>query len=212
MMRQDAHEKAFEIQILGQRIFEQARDKQILKDEQALEKEYQEKSQNLAIQQKIAASTKTNEVRIKRMNCRNDCLEKLKEETKTRLIEVMKSNPDLYRATLKNLIIQGMIKLLEENVELLCRNRGEEEMVKGMLKECQKEYSELMKEKTGRDYATKLSVIPDKYMSEDQGSEVGGIILLAHERRIVVANSLQDRLHLCFEQQLPQIRRQLFPS
>lgn len=165
-----------------------------MKDEQALEKDYTEKSSNLAIQQKIAASTKTNEVRIKRMNCRNDCLEKLKLETKARLIQVMKSNPELYKETLKNLIIQGMIKLLEENVELLCRNKGEEGIVKGLIPECQKAYSELMKEKTGRDYATKLSVISDKYMTEAQGSEVGGIVLLAHERRIVVANSLQDRI------------------
>jgi ATP synthase (E/31 kDa) subunit len=90
---------------LGQRIFENARDKQVLKDEQALEKDYTEKSSNLAIQQKIAASTKTNEVRIKRMNCRNDCLEKLKMETKMRLIQVMKSKPELYKETLKNLII-----------------------------------------------------------------------------------------------------------
>ncbi len=90
---------------MGQRIFENARDKQVLKDEQALDKDYTEKSSNLAIQQKIAASTKTNEVRIKRMNCRNDCLEKLKIETKMRLIQVMKSKPELYKETLKNLII-----------------------------------------------------------------------------------------------------------
>lgn len=51
-----------------------------------------------------------------------------------------------------------------------------------------------MKEKTERDYATKLSLITDKFMNEAQGSEVGGIVLLAHERRIVVANSLQDRI------------------
>jgi vacuolar-type H+-ATPase subunit E/Vma4 len=105
-----------------------------------------------------------------------------------------------------------MIKLLEENVELLCRNKEEVGLVRELIPECQKAYSQLMKEKTDRDYATKLSVIPDKYMTEAQGSEVGGIVLLAHERRIVVANSLQDRIQLCFEQQLPQIRRQLFPS
>jgi len=104
-----------------------------LKDEQALEKEYSEKSSNLAIQQKIAASTKTNEIRIKRMNCRNECLDKLKQETKTRLIQFMKSNPNVYKETLKNLIIQGMIKLLEENVELLCRDKSEIGIVKELI-------------------------------------------------------------------------------
>jgi hypothetical protein len=128
------------------------------------------------------------------MNCRNDCLEKLKMETKVRLIQVMKSNPALYKETLKNLIIQGMIKLLEENVELLCRNKDEVAIVKELIPECEKAYSVLMNEKTERDYATKLSLITDKFMNEAQGSEVGGIVLLAHERRIVVANSLQDRI------------------
>ena len=128
------------------------------------------------------------------MNCRNDCLEKLKMETKVRLIQVMKSNPALYKETLKNLIIQGMIKLLEEHVELLCRNKDEVAIVKELIPECEKAYSVLMKEKTERDYATKLSLITDKFMNEAQGSEVGGIVLLAHERRIVVANSLQDRI------------------
>lgn len=70
------------------------------------------------------------------MNCRNDCLEKLKMETKVRLIQVMKSNPALYKETLKNLIIQGMIKLLEENVELLCRNKDEIAIVKELIPEC----------------------------------------------------------------------------
>jgi len=51
-----------------------------------------------------------------------------------------------------------------------------------------------MKKETGRDYKTKLSLITDKFMTEEQGSEIGGIVLLAHERRIVVANSLQDRI------------------
>jgi hypothetical protein len=61
--------------MLGQRIFESARDKQVAKDEAALSKEFREKSDKLSIDFKILASTKTNEVRIKRMNCRNECLE-----------------------------------------------------------------------------------------------------------------------------------------
>jgi len=51
----------------------------------------------------------------------------------------------------------------------------------------------MMKE-TQRDYKTTLTLITDKFMTEAQGSEIGGIILLAHDRRIVVANSLQDRI------------------
>lgn len=33
---------------------------------------------------------------------------------------------------------------------------------------------------------------------------------MAHGRRIVVANTLEDRLALCFEKELPTIRKMLF--
>jgi len=79
---------------------------------------------NLSINQKIAASAKTNETRIKRMTCRNDHLEKLKAETKARIIAELKPTSDLYAKTVKQLIVQGMIRLLEEEVEIKVR-KGE---------------------------------------------------------------------------------------
>ena len=56
-----------------------------------------------------------------------------------------------------------------------------------------------MKKQTGRDYKTSLKLVKDKNMTDIQGGDVGGIIVLALERRIVVPNSLADRLQLCFE-------------
>lgn len=69
-----------------------------------------------------------------------------------------------------------------------------------------------MKEETGRDYSTKLTVIPDRFLSEEEGAEFGGVMLYAYGRRIVVANTLLDRMNLVFEMALPQIRAMLFPS
>ena len=47
----------------------------------------------------------------------------IKDETKTALMNPFAHNigADEYRQTLKNLIIQGMIRLLEADVELLVR-------------------------------------------------------------------------------------------
>jgi len=159
---------------------------------------------------KIAASFKTNEVRIKRMNCRNECLKQLRAETLARLIEDMNNDADLYRATVKNLILQGMIKLLEDEVELLCR-KGETDLIEGLVQECEEEFSAHMLEQTGREYSTKLTVITNSFLSLEEGSECGGVILIAHERRIVVPNTLLDRLNLVFEAELPRIRHMLFP-
>ena len=49
MMRQDAHEKAFETQVLGQRIFEREKDKLVKEGTHKVRKEFQEKIENLQI-------------------------------------------------------------------------------------------------------------------------------------------------------------------
>ena len=74
MMRQEAHEKAFEIQVQGQRDFEYERDKLVEKGYATKEREFNDKMNKLTVNNKIAASAKTNETRIKRMMCRNDHL------------------------------------------------------------------------------------------------------------------------------------------
>lgn len=121
MMRQEAHEKAFEIQVLGQRIFEQERDAQVQGGSVLLNKDFKDKMDTLTINQKIAASAKMNETRIKRMTCRNDHLELLRKETKTRIITECSAETDHYQRTVKQLIVQGMIRLLEAEVEIKVR-------------------------------------------------------------------------------------------
>jgi len=91
-----------------------------------------------------------------------------------------------------------MIRLLEENVEVKVR-KGEEDIIKNMFPACEREFKEHMKKETGRDYATKLSIMPEKYLTLEEGSEYGGIILSANNRRIVVPNTLKDRMNLVFE-------------
>ena len=67
-----------------------------------------------------------------------------------------------------------------------------------------------MMRETGREYKTRLTVMEGRNLTVDEGSEYGGVILYAHERRIVVANTLMDRLNLVFEKNLPLIRATLF--
>lgn len=49
MMRIEAHEKAFEIQVLGQRIYEIERDKQVRNGSALLTKDFTTKMENLSI-------------------------------------------------------------------------------------------------------------------------------------------------------------------
>jgi vacuolar-type H+-ATPase subunit E/Vma4 len=82
-----------------------------------------------------------------------------------------------------------------------------------MLKECEKEYKKIMEEACAHREAifdTKLTIVQDKWLTPEQNGSCGGVILMAHGRRIVVANTLEDRLALCFEKELPNIRSMLF--
>ena len=112
---------------------------------------------------------------------------------------------------MKQLIIQGMIRLLEPEVEIKVRE-GEQDMINGLLEECESQYSARMMEETEREYTTKLTVREDRFMTEEEGAEFGGVVMYAHGRRIVVANTLMDRMNLVFEMALPQIRAMLFPD
>ena len=109
------------------------------------------------------------------------------------------------------LFVQGMIKLLEENVELRVRE-DEVDLVKSMIPACQSEYTDIMKRETTRDYATELSVIEDSFLNQENGGRCGGVILYSLNRRIVCSNTLEDRLNQVFESELPRIRNGLFPK
>ena len=104
-----------------------------------------------------------------------------------------------------------MIKLLEEEVELMCREE-EIDFIKGICDECESKFADIMKKETGDDYNCKLSVIEDIHLTNANGARCGGVILLAHKRRIVCSNTLEDRLNLVFEQELPRLRNGLFPK
>ena len=86
---------------------------------------------------------------------------------------------------MKDLIVQGMIKMLEEEVELLVRD-GDEDLINDLIPSCQETYSEIMMEATGREYSTTLKLIEDRKMKQEEGADAGGVILMAHERRIQV--------------------------
>ena len=81
-----------------------------------------------------------------------------------------------------------------------------------MLAECESRYSRVMQEETGREYSTRLSVNTEHFLTDAEGGSCGGVFLTALNGKIVCPNTLIDRLNLCFEQELPQIRKGLFPN
>jgi V-type H+-transporting ATPase subunit E len=107
MMRQEAHEKAYEIQVMSQRLFEKEKDKIVQEGIQALNDEFEKKIMNLNMTLNIERSTKINLTRIQKMDERNKCIERIRDETKEQMLKTI-VNPTnyMYKGAIKNLIIQ----------------------------------------------------------------------------------------------------------
>lgn len=205
MMRQEAHEKAFEIQVMAQRLYEKEKDKIVQSGLHTMNEDNDKKLQRLMQNLNIERSTKINETRLKKMKERNLCIERVRDETKEQLLrKIVDPKNANYRLAIKNLIIQGMIKLLEPTLLLICR-REDIGLVKELIPECEKHFISTMKAEAGGDkeYKTKLTLIETDFLTKEQGGECGGIILMSLDKRIVCNNTLQSRLDLCFEELLP---------
>ena len=90
-----------------------------------------------------------------------------------------------------------------------------------MIDDAVKEYKNLMSTQVkafkGKDVPCRVEIDDSKYLSvynEQEGAEscMGGLILHARKGRIVCANTLDDRLALCYQEAIPDVRRILFPS
>jgi V-type H+-transporting ATPase subunit E len=114
MMRQEAHEKAYEIQVMSQRLFEKEKDKIVQEGIDSLNTEFDKKIMNLNMNLNIERSSKINLTRIQKMEERNKCIEKIRDETKEQMLKTI-VNPTnyMYKGAIKNLIIQVSLFLLK---------------------------------------------------------------------------------------------------
>ena len=105
MMRQDAHEKAFEIQVLGQRDGEYESER-IYQDELGkLNKRFEKLMSDQQIEHRKMVARSNNETRLEKMKKRNACVEDLKVLAINRLQNQFDRDNPQYQQTLKNLII-----------------------------------------------------------------------------------------------------------
>ena len=166
MLRQNAHEKAFEIKVIGQRNFETQRDQVVFEGRKQLKTDQDAKIQALNQELNIKKSKKINAARLRKMTERNECLLKTKAAMNLKLIEERQNNRERYLETVKNLIFQSMIKLLEPSLKILCREEDKGD-IEGFLADLQNQYHEFMLEKTDRDeYECTLEIIEGHYLQD----------------------------------------------
>lgn len=114
---------------------------------------------------------------------------------------------------MKDLIIQGCIKLLEPVVLIKIR-KSDLEFVKKLIPEAEREFKSHMAKETGVDkYQTQIQVIEDEFIdSESLSGKCGGVILMNENKTITCFNTLDSRLQLTYDESLPHLRKILFPG
>ena len=95
---------------MGQRLFEKEKDKIVQEGLVALNDEFDKKLFNLTMNLNIERSKKINGSRLMRMEERNKCLVKVKEESRDQMLKTIVA-PDKYqyKNAVKNLIVQVFI-------------------------------------------------------------------------------------------------------
>jgi V-type H+-transporting ATPase subunit E len=214
VMRQEAHEKAFEIRVMSQRMFEKEKANIVLAGKHKVDANIDKSRRELTTEMNIKRSTQVNKARMKKMNVRDDLMQELVRDT-LKLIETELSSPKNpeYRQAMKKLLMQGMIKLLEKKVMIKCREM-DVDLITGLLEETQQEFADYMEKETQRDeYTCELEIYTDNYIKADSAAgRCGGIVLCTVNKLIVCSNTLNERLNLCYDHSLPILRSMLFPK
>lgn len=143
------------------------------------------------------------------MKYKIDLVNSLVEETKTALVEKIKDKK-LYKDVLTKLIIQGLIKLLETEVNIVCK-KEDLELVKSILQDAKSQFVSLMKEQSVKFKNIDVNIsVDEKYNLPDY--IIGGVMMTAMKSKIRVDNTINKRLELLKQQAIPEIREKLFAS
>ena len=179
----------------------------MVEERKKIEQKYKKEYNDTFISKKIEVSTAKNEANLKKMNTKNEFVDKAVEETLEKLKDFAKPDNQVYKKLLKELTIECMVKLIEKECFVKVR-KADVNYVKSVIKDCESEFVKLMKKETKRDYECKLSILEDDFIED----EYGGVILMNKDKKIIINNGLKDRLMLTKEHHLPEIKRMLFPK
>ena len=177
-------------------------------EKEKISKRMEKELEDYKTQMKIKQSQKMNKLRLEKLKVKIDCVNSVFEEAKNQLVLKIKNSPNEYKKVMKDLIIQGFIKLLEENVNIFCK-KEDYDLVNSIVDDAKQEFLEKLKKEAKKTVnLTKMNVTVDKKNLPD--TLLGGVILTSMKSKIIVDNTLDKRLELFKQNSTPEIRKILF--
>lgn len=205
---QEAHEKANEIRVKTEHDFNLEKQTLVHEAKLSIQDEFARKEKDREVQERIARSTEIGECRVRKMKVRDDLLKTLISEAGAKCAMVARGQN--YPHLLQKLIVQGLIKIEEDDITVYCREE-DIETVKSIIPTAVEEFVEIMVRESG------IKLTPNLTLNEDPAkclleSSYGGVKLTAVNGRVVCDNTMNSRLHLVYEELLPSIRAIIFPE
>jgi len=142
-IRQEALEKAKEIQIKADEEFAIEKSKLVRQETSSIDSQYEKKFKQASMSQQITRSTLSNKTRLKVLSARQELLDELFEKARTRLGDYA-SDKGKYQAMCQNLILEGAYALNESKIGVRAR-KADYEVVKKAIEGAKKEYKNNLK-------------------------------------------------------------------
>ncbi|KAH8662015.1 ATPase, V1/A1 complex, subunit E [Xylariales sp. PMI_506] len=198
-IRQEALEKAREIEIKANEEFSIEKSKLVREETDAIDATYAKKFKQASMTQQITRSTVANKTRLKVLGARQELLDDIFEAAGKRLPNGTKDNAK-HTTILKNLVLEGMYALNEKEIQVRGRKK-DVSLLKKAIEEAEKEY----KEKVGKE--SKVTIDEESPLPE---GSAGGVVIVGGNGKIDINNTFEERLTLLKTSALPAVRKTLF--
>ena len=139
-IRQEALEKAREIEIKADEEFAIEKSKLVRQETSSIDTTYAKKTKQASMSQQITRSTLANKTRIKVLSARQELLDDLFEKARKKLIDATKDKGK-YGEMVKCLILEGLYALNEDKVAVRFR-KADSDVMKKAADAAKKEYKE----------------------------------------------------------------------
>jgi len=210
----EAKDKSEEIESKGLEEFGIEKFRIVTSQKEKIRQEYARKSKQVETQNAIARSLAINKSRLEKIQARQEVLQTIAADSKVALAAEM-AKTDKGKPFITQLILQGALMLLEENVSVKCRE-SDVKMVSECLAPAAAQYSQVIKKEAGVDKTVKFlletsNLPPAPKPGSEAASCLGGVVLSCQNGTISIDNTVDLRLKLVIEQDKPSIRKMLFP-
>ena len=113
-------------------------------EKEKINKKIEKELEDYKTKMKIVQSQKMNKLRLEKLKVKIDCVNSVFEDAKTQLLKTIKNNPEEYKRILKDLLVQGFIRLLDDKINVLCK-KEDFDVVSSLIDEAKSEFLEKLK-------------------------------------------------------------------